>query len=292
MPAIIERQTINQARGFIDALRPTGNPLERWLFRGVANADRYVLLPSAHRDEAAWQAFKPGFDPRHASEAARKEAERELARRFYLTLDKAGFPLPGMAPLTKAALHGVSSSWPPGAVTDLLALAQHYDVPTRLLDWTDRGLVGAYFAALKPHGEEDSHLAVWALSRTFTRKYGLVSNGVQTTIHLVSAPRASNPNLHAQGGQFTYCMDLETLRPLDDVIEEIYRRVREHTADVDSLLPAMRCLRMPRSEAKHLLYLLHEEGVSGLSMFPDLSGVAKHIREATWCERPTEELDA
>ena len=45
-----------------------------------------------------------------------------------------------------------------------LSLAQHYGLPTRLLDWTQSPLVGAYFAA-EQHAEDDNAPgAIWALN--------------------------------------------------------------------------------------------------------------------------------
>jgi hypothetical protein len=44
-----------------------------------------------------------------------------------------------------------------------LFLAQHYGLPTRLLDWTENPLVAAYFAALK-HPDDDG--CIWALRPT------------------------------------------------------------------------------------------------------------------------------
>jgi FRG domain len=57
-------------------------------------------------------------------------------------------------------------SWPPRDLYPLLALGQHYDLPTRLLDWSIRAYVAAYFAishALAMKDPKPDRLAVWVL---------------------------------------------------------------------------------------------------------------------------------
>ncbi len=46
----------------------------------------------------------------------------------------------------------VKVGWPPDDLLSLLALAQHYGCPTRLLDWSSEGLIAAWFAATEPSG--------------------------------------------------------------------------------------------------------------------------------------------
>ena len=82
-----------------------------WLFRGVGDATNHLLIPKVARD------------PKRYSLPAERVLFSIFKRR---------------APQFLAA-NGLSD-W------DLLAVAQHHGLPTRLLDWTKNPLVAAYFA--------------------------------------------------------------------------------------------------------------------------------------------------
>src|SRR5262249_27737075 len=136
-------------------------------------------------------------------------AELELAGviRFAVAADRAGFLLPGEAPRTRDPRLSPSdidlTCFPPTEYLALTALAQHYGIPTRLLDWAWKPLVAAYCAAADCVNHPDvprTHLAVWAISSEFVTAVGSTRD---PSFYLISAPAATNPNLHAQGGVFT-----------------------------------------------------------------------------------------
>jgi hypothetical protein len=55
-----------------------------------------------------------------------------------------------------------TQDWPPQGLYEALAIAQHYGVPTRLLDFSSDPLIAAYFAVENPQSDAED-IAVWAV---------------------------------------------------------------------------------------------------------------------------------
>ena len=134
-----------------------------WLFRG--QREPYPLLPSAWRPDALSQGFSG--DPVE-SYMDQIHVEFDIACRFFEMADKRGLPLPEDSQSLRQAVRfrqlEDAARWPGGPMLSILALAQHYGLPTRLLDWTWNPYVAAYFAAEEWHREpSEKPLAVFAL---------------------------------------------------------------------------------------------------------------------------------
>ena len=98
------------------------------------------------------------------------------------------------------------SEWPPTELHPLMALAQHYRLPTRLLDWSTRAYVAAYFAisdalarsisrSCKESDTDAERLAVWILD--------IEKRALFHELKVVAVPGGNNANLAAQSGRFT-----------------------------------------------------------------------------------------
>jgi hypothetical protein len=182
----VEASDLACAEDLLDALDPItgrwGNEPEGWCFRG--QSCDWPLVP---------QALRSNVDPKlsllsNTSLAAAVHGFAEFAavEKFLRAADRAGLAIPHDGPTVRAADrlyrlvmqpgNAAANGWPPEELFAILALAQHYGVPTRLLDWSFRPLVAAYFAAAdlarEAHGfpthsrkyDPAKRMVVWALN--------------------------------------------------------------------------------------------------------------------------------
>jgi len=253
-----------------------------WIYRGQANAS-WTLKATAIRSPDAFRPFSLDGDASNWSE--RTTMAKSLLQRFRTLLDRAGVVVPQPLPTVDGSDHHrtSSSTEPPYAAFPLMALAQHHGLPTLLLDWTRRAKHAAYFAAFDAAVASGPapFLAVWALRSGHDRP------AVEAKwIFHYHAPAATNPNLRAQEGLFTWVRPQprvpETQDYFDPSIEEMVQLDGAAT---------LRRLTLPTSEAPKLLRLLSYEGVDGARMFPGPDGVVRAMREmARWDRREPEGL--
>lgn len=287
----IERLHYVEAESFLEAVAPRNSlwapePLA-WIFRGHAVAE-WALRARAFRDEE--KPFEPfGIDATvTASEQAWDvygTAVLKALRSFQRAVDRAGLVIPTVAPAVDYSVSKFSyASEPRPDAVPLMALAQHFGIPTGLLDWSRHARVAAYFAASEAAADPHSligNMCIWALRADFIDAIG--HDGVDdVVISLENAPAATNPNLHAQAGLFTWARgEGGHLVPVDEFVA---RAARKYPAQAPS--PPMRMLTVARSCAPKLLRLLSYEGVSASSMFPGFGGVVRAMKEeALWDQR-------
>jgi hypothetical protein len=215
--SIVDTKTFDSAAKFVDALSPRLEPWymhpDRWVFRGQRDAS-WRLIPSAARNEA-WQSFDRvvgDIGPAEYTNDARLQLELAAIWRFSREADRQGLLVPGfdhtwvdLADLKAKFnyLKDVFASrefFPRPEWRPLFGMAQHYSIPTRLLDWSERPLVAAYFAASGTDSTaRGKHIAVWALDHNRLESIARLDE----RIIIVRPPWATNPNLRAQRGLFT-----------------------------------------------------------------------------------------
>ncbi len=288
LPTVPSVESCGSALELIDALRPTHPRWRthpgRWIFRGQGDS-RWELRPSAFRP-GAWRAFMPLADPDFKVEAhgTTLPLEFRVLERFLNGLDSSGLDVPegtwvrerlnvGPTEFFRFPLHS--------AVVTFLALAQHHGIPTRLLDWTRVGLNAAYFAAAeaaKQHDKASGFMSVWALEPSFGERCEelLLEKRISTIkLRVATAPRASNPNLHAQFGVFTEVSEAD---PVERVVSELLSMLREVRLPIPADSPLLR-FDLPLSESPRLLRLLADEQIDGARMFPGREGVVRALKE-------------
>ena len=302
----IREEHFDSALDFIAALSPQserwGERPDWWIFRGQANAS-WPLDPVIFRDDPGFEIGGP--EPVRARERHEDQVklEGQLVRLFVLGVDEQGSDLPNEASfgiaewleLDKRIQESTEQAgiWPPPELQPLFALAQHYGVPTRLLDWSLQGRVGAYFAAISARRRERARrkppeaIAVWAYNHHRALESGLWE-GAETWPLVVRVPRFQNANLNAQGGVFTLVVNERTVADDPARVPPLDRLIAERAAELGvepTAGPVLYRLSLPLAQAGEALRRLRYERISATHLFPGYDGVVEGIKErALWDE--------
>jgi hypothetical protein len=157
---------------------------ERYIFRGERTEKFNKILPTSLRENELsiknlyGYAKLPGMDvsdPQHKFESFYQSAELNILMNFYRAANYKGLNLPDIHFFRKHSLemflsidilrNEIGDKWLPDDFLELASLAQHYGLPTRLIDWSKDIYTSLYFASSGAlHSQDDSkYLVLYAL---------------------------------------------------------------------------------------------------------------------------------
>ena len=297
------------AREFLDTLSPLGDLFgnlpdsEKWIFRG--QGVDLPLIPSAFRNDGKFANLT------HRDVSKRDErlrAERDMLIDFFDIADKRGLVLPDDSQQLRLLLETLRSDRGDHLVAQndedwrtvnktlsLTALAQHYGVPTRLLDWTRQAFIAAFFAAEdawnRLNTNRPTEIVVWAFYFPLLGKHDVIAR-LTDPIQIVTAPSATNRNLQAQQGVFTLLnliyFDELSYPGMEQFLEERSSYVTNPAESPSAWLVTnsrMRKFMLPSSEALSLLKLLAKLDITSSSVYPGYERIVNELKLRVDCER-------
>ncbi|MCK6760329.1 FRG domain-containing protein [Enterobacter bugandensis] len=271
-----ELREYNNADELWDALSPTKkidpNCIDNIIYRGQGDAD-WSLIPSALRNPPRYLTRRtaPTSDDIVASEII-------TLMSFVHHCDRVGVRIPGDSPDFRRSHLDISyqdywlinpSSWPNPEVFDVMALAQHHGVPTRLLDWTRIPYIAIYFAvssciANHKNWTSASKMAVWAFNKECIN--------LHPQIRLHSTAGSISPHLAAQFGLFSVHPHTGG-RGKPAIIHSL----DELSGDFPN--PVFFKYTLPIKEVYKAYQLLNKAGFSAASIYPSADGAGKAIHD-------------
>lgn len=174
-----------------------------------------------------------------------------------------------------------SKCWPDPKLYELIAFAQHYGLPTELLDWSWNPLVASYFAASQVVTNKflNGNMSIWVFD---TEKQNLLNKFNQKNFEIIEVPKGFNQNISSQQGCFTLLRQ-SLVRGTTLTYEETPKRIRELKL-LNELLDekgvnALLKISVPQIIAPEILNFCFAYAINAATIFRGIEGAAIYAQE-------------
>ena len=273
-----------------------------FIFRG--QSEDYPLVPSVFRkiNEDMIRTYSR-FVPNNtdmSKEIVYRYAEDNILMHFYIYANKNGLHLPKTSRYSNCSFHQFDAKrlvwhtglnqWLPNDIVEVAALAQHYGLPTRLLDWTYDVNVALYFASFNSlrkalsnnNSFKSEYIVVWSLKLMEIEQQKGLNNIKDFPLEFVVPDYYGNPNLNAQKGILTYWK--EPKLPKEDMFNVVANKkpLEQLVNDYDgSKIPKdfMMKYLIPSKESLKIATYLYNIGYNAARLFPGYEGISLSMEE-------------
>jgi hypothetical protein len=277
-----------------------GSSSESLVYRGV-NKCWYDLVPSLFRNDNLSIVYKNIYNRNiNDNSGAEKviegrKAEYIVVSEFVRRANELGLYIPHMNDVI-SRYEDFYQQWPPKNMIEQMSFAQHYGLPTRLLDWTFDPLVALFFAV---SGSNNSDSALWILNTDDVNyintlisfeKYN--SNKAEPFLKTLVPTYFENDNVLAQRGLFTYISEapleknnngeyIKAEEDIDafernDVVQYFQHLCKSYITLKD---PILFKLTISKKLFEEIRKMLNKLGYSKNRLFPSYDSIAANILE-------------